>query len=362
MKKGKGRNDASFPPPSPQLSSTSQPESGRTSPPRAILLLFHSPRGLDGVRPAFWLKRLSEVTWGVQKPTPCGEDSFPAWDGHGGQEGKRKPLPMGDGRWAMGDGRWAACVRARAEFRSTPPPQGHLQVGGGAAAPVPALSLDLLVGTARELKGPKRGRPPPSPRTPASAPTPGPRPLARRGRSCQAPSLAPARCRGSRWRLLALGSRPPDAARQQPAVAPSLPAAAAEPATRSARRAGPSAGWDPGGSRAPRGAQEPCPRGRSRARGAGVLEAPGEEAAGSARGGGPAWRWRRRRCTPAPLGLSAFLPARRPPRAQRARARSATQSPGGGAQHPEAGAPGRPAPPRGRLVRAGKAPPPAGER
>lgn len=355
MKKVKGRNDASFPPPSPQLSSTSQPESGRTSPPRAILLLFHSPRGLDGVRPAFWLKRLSEVTWGVQKPTPCGEDSFPAWDGHGGREGKRKPLPMGDGRWA-------ACVRARAEFRSTPPPQGHLQVGGGAAAPVPALSLDLLVGTARELKGPKRGRPPPSPRTPASAPTPGPRPLARRGRSCQAPSLAPARCRGSRWRLLALGSRPPDAARQQPAVAPSLPAAAAEPATRSARRAGPSAGWDPGGSRAPRGAQEPCPRGRSRARGAGVLEAPGEEAAGSARGGGPAWRWRRRRCTPAPLGLSAFLPARRPPRAQRARARSATQSPGGGAQHPEAGAPGRPAPPRGRLVRAGKAPPPAGER
>lgn len=37
----------------------------------------------------------------------------------------------------------------------------------------------------------------------------------------------PARCRGSRWRLLALGSRAPDAARQQPAVTPSFPAAAA---------------------------------------------------------------------------------------------------------------------------------------
>ncbi|XP_037595129.1 uncharacterized protein LOC119471561 [Cebus imitator] len=37
----------------------------------------------------------------------------------------------------------------------------------------------------------------------------------------------PARRRGSRWRLPAPGLQPPDAARQQPAVAPSLPAAAA---------------------------------------------------------------------------------------------------------------------------------------
>lgn len=144
------------------------------------------------------------------------------------------------------------------------------------------LSLDLRVGTAPGFGGggPKGGRPllplprgqtpsrtfpitPPglrshAARTPASraprAQSPGPFPGTR----------TPARSRGSRWRLLALGSRPPDAARQQPPVAPSLPAAAAAETATAQRggRAPPPARLGVGAG-PPRGAPEPCPRGRS---------------------------------------------------------------------------------------------------
>lgn len=131
-----------------------------------------------------------------------------------------------------------------------------------------ALSLDLPVRTALEFRGLKRARPllllprghtrlthtlllhalrqcshaqTLTLRAPRAEP-PGPLPSSR----------TPSRCRGSRWRLLALGSRPPDASRQQPAVAPSLPAAAAR-LGRLARRASCSAVSEWGGSRAAKG-------------------------------------------------------------------------------------------------------------
>lgn len=157
----------------------------------------------------------------------------------------------------------------------------------------PALSLDPPVGTAPESRGLRRGRPlllhpwghTPVTRTLPTTHTPAPGPTRRRSHA-QTPALrapraappgplpgsrTPARCRSSRWRLLALGSRPPDAARQQPAVAPSLPAAAARPG-RLARR------LRRGRERNRRGARRSCARGEA------APQAPGEEAAGERAG------------------------------------------------------------------------------
>lgn len=119
-----------------------------------------------------------------------------------------------------------------------PPSQVSTSRGEVAAGRLPswsrALSLGLPVRTALEFGGLQRASAPPTqgpypPHTHSSTthtravlPRSDPYPSRASGRAA-----TPSRCRGSRWRLLALGSRPPDAAPQQPAVAPSLPAAAA---------------------------------------------------------------------------------------------------------------------------------------
>ncbi|XP_043762821.1 basic proline-rich protein-like [Cervus elaphus] len=230
---------------------------------------------------------------------------------------------------------------------SSPPRQGE-----GLPRGCLDLSLDLRVGTAPGFRGgPKGGRPllplprgqTPSRTFPITAP--GLRSHAARTPASRAPRAQspgpfpgtrnPARSRGSRWRLLALGSRPPDAARQQPPVAPSLPAAAAAE-TATARRGGraPPPARLGVGAGPPRGAPEPCPRGRSPA--------------------GPR--------SPAPRAEPA-----RDPSTRGTAELSAAQPPGGGAQHPGAPArgrapPGRPAPALSKAVPAQEVPPSAGER
>lgn len=152
-------------------------------------------------------------------------------------------------------------------------------------------------------------------------------------------SRTPARRRGSRWRLLALGSRPPDTARQQPAVAPSLPAAAAEtrPLCEESgllRRLGLGRKLGRPGASRRRDLRE------------GALQAPGEEAAGEQGGKRGAWPFRHHPRTPTPP--LPFLPAPPPPPRRRGQSsrwsgtpagqhRAAAQPPGGGAQHRGAG-------------------------
>lgn len=107
---------------------------------------------------------------------------------------------------------WVPRSFARPANRNRPEIRGPWP--GQASAPPPqGPNPSLLLRHTRKHSG--RSRAADSRPLPASARAPAARPL---------PSHPhPSRCRGSRWRLLASGSRPPDAAQQQPAVAPSLP-------------------------------------------------------------------------------------------------------------------------------------------
>lgn len=241
------------------------------------------------------------------------------------------------------------CVRASGFPPSQLSTSGGAVGGGGSGLQSwhQALSLDLPIGTPRKSGDLRRGglrssstRPLAHtlpPRTLRHRGPPGaartPRPGLRAPRA-QPPgpfrgTRSPARRRGSRWRLLRLGSRPPDAARSSRRSLPPSQLLRRDP--RGARRARSSAdlGW--GGSWAPGGAPKP--------------QASGEKAAEELAGRGQC------DCAlppshPTPTPALSFRTSTTPPRralglrwtgAPLGPRGTAAQPPGGGALHPGAG-------------------------